>query len=102
MGAPSWLYYLFGVLMLAVAAYCFVLLVLSVTSRPVGRVGTSTSAHISWASPWPACSCRPGHSVRAASGSWSSPSLLVWFVVRSVQSIQRFGLHVPHALIHAA
>jgi hypothetical protein len=28
--------------------------------------------------------------------------LLVWFVVRSFQSIQRFGLHLPHEGIHAA
>ena len=28
--------------------------------------------------------------------------LLIWFVVRSVKSIQRFGLHKPHEAIHAA
>ena len=28
-------------------------------------------------------------------------ALMVWFVVRSVQSIQRFGLHKPHEAIHA-
>jgi len=38
MSTPSWLYYLFGVAMLAVAAYCVVLLALSLmTNRPAGR-----------------------------------------------------------------
>ena len=38
MSTPSWLYYFFGLLMLAVAAYCFTLLVLSLaTHRPSGR-----------------------------------------------------------------
>ena len=29
-------------------------------------------------------------------------ALLIWFMVRSIQSIQRFGLHKPHEAIHAA
>ena len=38
MSTPSWLYYLFGGLMLGVAAYCLTLLILSVaTDRPAGR-----------------------------------------------------------------
>jgi hypothetical protein len=28
-------------------------------------------------------------------------ALLVWFIVRSLQSIQDWGLHVPHTAIHA-
>jgi hypothetical protein len=27
--------------------------------------------------------------------------LLIWFLVRSIQSVRRWGLHVPHAMIHA-
>ena len=38
MSTPAWLYYLFGVLMLAIAGYCLVLLMLSiVTRRPSGH-----------------------------------------------------------------
>jgi len=101
MGTPSWLYYLFAVLMLAVAAYGAVLLAVSVPMRQVsGRdvdvahifMGTSMAGMFvaDWAF--------------GANGFWELvfSILLVWFVVRSLQSIQRFGLHVPHEAIHAA
>jgi hypothetical protein len=100
MGTPAWLYYLFGILMIAVAAYCFVLLVLSITAhRPAGRdVDISHSLMgIAMAGMFvPAWAFGP-------SGLWELAffALMVWFVVRSIQSIQRFGLHVPHALVHA-
>ena len=101
MGTPTWLYYLFGVLMLAVAAYCFVLLVLSVTSRrSAGRdVDVShTLMGIAMAGMFvPAWAFGPSGALGAAFAG-----LTVWFAVRSIQSIQRFGLHVPHALVHAA
>jgi len=99
-GTPAWLYQLFGALMLAVATYCFVLLVLSVTARrPAGRdVDIShTAMGIAMAGMFvPAWAFGP-------SGLWEPlfSVLMVWFVVRSIQSIQRFGLHVPHALVHA-
>ncbi len=101
MGTPTWLYYLFGVLMFAVAAYCFVLLVLSITSRrPAGRdVDVShTLMGIAMAGMFvPAWAFGPN-------GLWvlAFAVLMVWFAVRSIQSVQRFGLHVPHALVHAA
>lgn len=101
MGIPTWLYYLFGALMLAVAAYCFVLLVLSLTSnRPAGRdVDIShTVMGIAMAGMFvPAWAFGPN-------GMWELifAVLMVWFVVRSIQSVQRFGLHVPHTLVHAA
>ena len=28
--------------------------------------------------------------------------LLIWFVVRSIQSVRRYGVHTPHEVIHAA
>jgi len=100
MGTPAWLYCLFGVLMLAVAAYCSVLLVLSVMARrPAGRdVDIShTLMGIAMAGMFvPAWAFGP-------SGPWELAffALMVWFVVRTVQSVHRFGLHVPHALVHA-
>jgi hypothetical protein len=101
MGTPSWLYYLFGVLMLAVAAYCLTLLVLSVASnRVAGRdVEIShTFMGVAMAGMFvPAWSFGPN-------GVWELifGALMVWFLVRSIQSVQRYGLHVPHALVHAA
>ena len=100
MGTPTWLYYLFGTLMFAVAGYCLVLLVLSVTARrPAGRdvdishtlMGIAMSGMFV-----PAWAFGPNAVWELAFGM-----LLVWFVVRTVQSIQRFGPHVPHALVHA-
>ena len=101
MGTPSWLYYLFAVLMLAVAGYGSVLLLVSVPMRQVsGRdvdiahifMGVSMAGMFvaDWAF--------------GPNGFWELVFgvLLVWFVVRSLQSIQRFGLHVPHEGIHAA
>lgn len=101
MGTPSWLYYLFAVIMLAVAAYGSVLLLVSVPMRQVsGRdvdiahifMGVSMAGMFvtDWAF--------------GPSGFWELvfAILLVWFVVRSLQSVQRFGLHLPHEGIHAA
>jgi hypothetical protein len=100
MGTPTWLYYVFGALMLAVAGYCFVLLVLSVPARrPAGRdvdishtlMGIAMSGMFV-----PAWAFGPNAVWELAFGV-----LLVWFAVRSIQSIQRFGPHVPHSLVHA-
>ena len=100
MGPPTWLYYLFGLLMLAVAGYGVLLLALSVVSgRRAGRdVDVSHG---------PMGIAMAGMFVPAwafgASWFWQLvfAALMVWFLVRSFQSVQRFGLHVPHALIHA-
>jgi Domain of unknown function (DUF5134) len=101
MGTPSWLYYLFGVGMLVVAAYGFGLLLVSFKlNDPVGRdidvahlfMGVAMAgmfvAHWSF---WP-------------NGFWELAFflLMIWFIFRSTLSIQRFGLHVPHEGIHAA
>ena len=100
MGTPTWLYYLFGVadarrrrLLLRTAG------AVAVATRR-RRVGMSTSPTRSWGCPWPACSSRRGPSARTPSGSClRRPAGVVRR--RSIQSVQRFGLHVPHALVHA-
>jgi hypothetical protein len=100
MAVPSWLYYLFGVLMLAVAAYCLALLVLgALTRRPAGRDVEISHLFMGMA--------MAGMFV----GSWSFGRsavweiifalLMVWFLAASIQSVQRYGLHLPHALVHA-
>jgi len=100
MGPPSWLYYLFGLLMLAVAGYGVLLLVLSVVSRRrSGRDVDVSHALMGIA--------MAGMFVPAwgfgAGWFWQLvfAALMVWFVVGSFQSVQRYGPHVPHALIHA-
>ena len=100
MTTPSWLYYLFAALMLAVAAYSLVLLVSSVAARrPLGLdvdishffMGLSMAGMFvaRWAF--------------GANAMWELvfALLLVWFGVRSVQSMLRWGLHRSHFLIHA-
>ena len=100
LSTPSWLYYLFGVAMLVVAAYCVILLALSVaTNRPSGRdveishVFMGVAMAGMFVGPW---AFGPG-------GAWELVFglLMVWFVVQSIQSVRRYGLHLPHALIHA-
>jgi hypothetical protein len=101
MGTPSWLYYLFGLLMLGVAAYCVALLVLSVTGRhhsgrdiDIAHILMGVSMAGMFVSTW-------AFGPRAV---WELifGGLLIWFVVRSIKSVQRFGLHKPHEAIHAA
>jgi hypothetical protein len=101
MGPPSWLYYLFALAMFVVAAYGLVLLVLAIALKdPAGRdvdtahlfmgvsMGGMFDSH--WAF-WPAW-------------FWEAAfaALLIWFVARGLESIYRFGIHVPHQAIHAA
>ena len=98
---PSWLYYLFAVAMLAVAAYGLVLLAVSVVTRRTGGRDVDI-AHIFM-----------GVSMAGMFvADWAfGPSviweliftvLLVWFVVQSIQSVIAFGIHLTHYLIHAA
>ena len=97
---PSWLYYLFGVLMLVVAAYSVVLLISSVaTRRPLGL--DVDVSHL-----FMGLSMAGMFVTRWAFGpnnAWELifSVLLIWFVARSIQSIQRWGLHLSHFLIHA-
>ena len=100
MSTPSWLYYLFGVLMLAVAAYCLALLILSVTTnRPAGRDVEISHIFMGVAM----AGMFVGQWAFGRSAVWEIifGVLLVWFVVQSIQSVRLYGLHLPHALIHA-
>ncbi len=100
MSTPSWLYYLFGVLMLAVAGYCFTLLALSLaTNRPAGRDVELSHLFMGVAM----AGMFVGHWAFGRSSVWEIifGVLMIWFVVESVKSVQRYGLHLPHALIHA-
>src|SRR5271170_7354327 len=99
-GTPSWLYYLFALLMLAVAAYCVTLLTLSVaTSRPSGR--DVEISHIFMGVAMAGMFVSQWSFGRSVVWEIIFGSLTIWFLVESVQSIRRFGLHLPHALIHA-
>ena len=100
MSTPSWLYYLFGVLMLAIAAYCFTLLVLSLaTHRPSGRDVEISHIFMGVAM----AGMFVGQWAFGRSAVWEIifGILLVWFLVESIQSVRTYGLHLPHALIHA-
>jgi hypothetical protein len=97
---PSWLYYLFGTLMLAVAAYSVVLLVSSfATRRPLGwdvdvsHLFMGLSMAGMFVTRW----------AFGASRVWELifTVLLVWFLARSIQSMLRWGVHLSHFLIHA-
>src|ERR1039458_7476003 len=97
---PLWLYYLFGVLVLVVVAYSVVLLMSSVaTRRPLGwDVDTS---HL-----FMGLSMAGMFVTKWAFGArtvWELifSVLLIWFLVRSLQSMHRWGLHLSHFLIHA-
>lgn len=98
---PAWLYYLFAVLMLAVAAYGLVLLVVSLSIRrnagwdvDVAHVFMGTSMAGMFVADW----------AFGPSAIWELVfgALLVWFVVQSAQSLITFGIHLTHYLIHAA
>ncbi len=100
MGTPAWLYYLFALLMLAVAGYAVTLLVFSVTGRhhsgrdvDIAHICMGLSMAGMFVAKW----------AFGPSAGWELvfAALLIWFVVRSVKSIQRFGLHKPHEAIHA-
>ena len=101
MATPSWLYYFFGLVMLAVAAYCLTLLVYSVTGRhhsgrdvDIAHICMGVSMAGMFVPKW----------AFGPSAVWELvfAALMIWFLVRSLQSIQRFGLHKPHEAIHTA
>jgi len=101
MGTPSWLYYLFALLMLAVAGYGLVLLFFSLGVRhhsgrdvDIAHICMGISMAGMFVSKW----------AFGPNAMWELifSALLIWFIVRSIQSIQRFGPHKPHQVIHAA
>ncbi len=100
LGPPSWLYYLFALLMLAVAGYGLVLLSYSVSGRhhlgrdvDIAHIAMGVSMAGMFVPNW----------AFGPSAVWELifGALLIGFIVRSIQSIQRFGLHKPHEGIHA-
>ena len=99
-GKPPGLYYSFGVMMFAVAAYGLVLLVTQAAERrSLGRdVEISHVAKgVAMAGMFvPAWAFGPNV-------LWELVfvALLVWFAARSVQSVRAWGLHVPHTAVHA-
>ena len=100
MSSPAWLYYLFGVLMLAIAVYCLVLLIFSIaTNRSTGR--DVEISHIFMGVAMAGMFVGPWAFGRSAVWELIFGGFLVWFLVESVQSIRRHGLHLSHALIHA-
>jgi len=99
-GTPVGLYYLFGALMLAVAAYSITVLVSSLRDhRPIGRDVEVSHVAMGLAMAGmfvPAWLFGPKALWEVIFGA-----LLVWFIVRSVQSVHAWGLHVPHTAVHA-
>jgi hypothetical protein len=97
---PEWLYHLFAVTMLAVAAYSLGLIGLSLVSGHRAGMDVMLS-HVAMGV------AMAGMFV----GGWSfGPAtlwevvfglLLVWFAARGVLSVQRYGLHLPHTWVHA-
>ena len=97
----SWLYYLFAVAMLVVAAYGLVLLAVSVAIRrtpgwdvDVAHIFMGVSMAGMFVADW----------AFGPTAIWELifSVLLVWFLVQSVQSVIAFGIHLTHYLIHAA
>lgn len=98
---PPWLYYLFAFMMLAVAAYGLLLLAVSLATRynagrdvDIAHIFMGTSMAGMFITDW----------AFGPTAIWELifAVLLVWFLVRSVQSIITFGIHLTHYLIHAA
>jgi hypothetical protein len=101
MGTPTWLYYLFALLMLAVAGYGLALLYYSVRGRHhSGR--DVDSAHIAMGVSMAGMFVPTWAFGPSAAWELVFAALLIWFTVRSIQSIQHFGLHKPHEAIHSA
>jgi hypothetical protein len=97
---PPWLYYLFGALVIVVAAYGVALLAVSLTTRrsPGWDVDVSHAfMGVAMAGMFVT------HWAFGPSTMWELifAVLLLWFSVRSVQSLIRWGLHLTHFLIHA-
>lgn len=100
MSTPVGLYYLLGILTLAIAAHGVMLLLTSFFDRRSAGRDVEIS-HLTMGVSM-AGMFVPGWAF-GPSALWELIfiALLVWFVVRSVQSIQVWGLHVPHTAIHA-
>jgi len=99
-GTPSWLYYFLGVLMWSVAAYCLWEFVWSTSIHL--RAGVDVEiAHIFMGIAMAGMFVPKWAFGPSAIWEIIFLALLIWFVVRSIQSVQSYGLHVPHQTIHA-
>jgi len=99
-GDPFWLYYVFAGAMLTVAAYSLGLLGLSLrSSDPVGR--DIDIAHLAMGTAM--AGMFVVHWAFGPAWFWEAAffALMIWFLVRSAQSVQQYGLHIPHEGIHA-
>ena len=97
---PTWLYYLFAIAMLCVAAYSAVLLLASVRQRR--RAGRDVEAShvvmgVAMAGMFVA------HLSFGPSTAWELvfAAFFVWFVVQCTRSMLAFGPHLPHTAVHA-
>ena len=87
MGTPTWLYYLFAVLMLAVAAYAWSS---CRSSSADGRLGTGRRYRPHRHGRGHGRHVRPRMGLRTERRLGAGlRALLVWFIVRSIQSIQQ-------------
>jgi hypothetical protein len=85
---------------LAIAGYCITLLILSVvTHRPSGR--DVEISHVFMGVAMAGMFVGQWAFGRGAVWEIIFGLLLVWFLVESIQSVRTYGLHLPHALIHA-
>lgn len=98
--APSGLYYLFGALMLCIAAYCAVVLVLAALSRRLAgwdvelhHVIMGVAMAGMFVSGW----------AFGPDAMWELlfGALLVWFVTQAGRSLLLHGPHLPHTAVHA-
>jgi hypothetical protein len=99
-GTPSWLYYLFASLMLAVAAYCLASLALSVPARRASGRDVDVAHTVMGVT---MAGLFVGSLSFGPNAIWELvfAALLVWFAVHTVQSVLQYGPHVPHHAIHA-
>jgi hypothetical protein len=100
MSIPSWLYYLFGALMLAVAAYGLVLLVLGEVTRRFAGWDVEISHIFMGVS---MAGMFVGRWAFGKNTAWEIifSLLMIWFLYSAIQSVLHYGLHLPHSLIHA-
>ncbi len=97
---PSWLYDLFGVVMLAIAAYSLSLVALGVGSGRTSGWDVEVSHGVTGIA---MAGMFVGGWAFGPSGLWEAlfVALLVWFVIRAGRSVLTYGLHLPHTAVHA-
>ena len=87
--------------MLAVAAYCLLLLFVSVKERRLSGWDVDI-AHIAMGVAMAGMFITAWAFGPAWAWELTFFVLMIWFIARSIQSIQEFGIHLPHYAVHAA